>query len=106
MKTFNRQEFYDFSKAVNLGNKVFLFKIINSTNDHASLFEDRALKLKKDDVFFKKLNGTVIISEVQSRGRGRNYKKWFSPSGGLWFTLILFLKIKAVDVEKINIIMA
>ncbi|HEY5501417.1 MAG TPA: biotin--[acetyl-CoA-carboxylase] ligase, partial [Candidatus Humimicrobiaceae bacterium] len=89
-----------------MGKKLFCFKIINSTNDHASQLEDRVLKLKKDDNFLKKLNGTVIISEIQSSGRGRNYKKWFSPSGGLWFTLILFLKIKAVDVEKINIIMA
>lgn len=106
MKTFNRQKFYDFCNAANLGKKIFCFKIINSTNDHASQLENRALKLKKGDIFFKKLNGTVIISEIQSSGRGRNYKKWFSPSGGLWFTLILFLKIKAVDVEKINIIMA
>jgi len=106
MTTFNREKFYDFSKSVNLGKKIFCFKIINSTNDHADSLEKRALKLKKDDVFFKKLNGTVIISEVQSSGRGRNYKKWFSPSGGLWFTLILFLKIKPAEVEKINIIMA
>jgi len=106
MKTFNRQKFYNFCNAANLGKKLFCFKIINSTNDHASQLEDRVLKLKKDDNFLKKLNGTVIISEIQSSGRGRNYKKWFSPSGGLWFTLILFLKIKAVDVEKINIIMA
>ena len=106
MKTFNRHKFYNFCNAANLGKKLFCFKIINSTNDHASQLEDRVLKLKKDDNFLKKLNGTVIISEIQSSGRGRNYKKWFSPSGGLWFTLILFLKIKAVDVEKINIIMA
>ena len=106
MKTFNRQKFYNFCNAANLEKKLFCFKIINSTNDHASQLEDRVLKLKKDDNFLKKLNGTVIISEIQSSGRGRNYKKWFSPSGGLWFTLILFLKIKAVDVEKINIIMA
>ena len=106
MKTFNRQKFYNFCNAANLGKKLFCFKIINSTNDHASQLEDRVLKLKKDDNFLKKLNGAVIISEIQSSGRGRNYKKWFSPSGGLWFTLILFLKIKAVDVEKINIIMA
>jgi BirA family transcriptional regulator, biotin operon repressor / biotin---[acetyl-CoA-carboxylase] ligase len=106
METFNKHKFYDFCNAINLGKKIFCFKIINSTNDHASLLENRAFKLKKDEIFFKKLNGTVIISEVQRAGRGRNYKKWFSPSGGLWFTLILFLKIKAADVEKINIIMA
>jgi len=106
MKIFNKQKFHDYCKAGNLGKKIFCFKIINSTNDHACLLEDRALKLNKHESFFKKLNGTVIISEVQSSGRGRSYKKWFSPSGGLWFTLILFLKIRAIDVEKINIIMA
>lgn len=106
MKIFNKQKFYDFCRTGNLGKKIFCFKTINSTNDHACLFEDRALKLNKNEFFFNKLNGTVIISEIQSSGRGSSYKKWFSPSGGLWFTLILFLKIKAVDVEKINIIMA
>jgi BirA family transcriptional regulator, biotin operon repressor / biotin---[acetyl-CoA-carboxylase] ligase len=106
METFNRQKFYNFCNASNLGKKIFCFKIIKSTNDHASLFEKRAFNLSKDNIFFKKLNGTVFISEVQSAGRGSNYKKWFSPPGGLWFTLALFLKIKAADVEKINIIMA
>jgi BirA family biotin operon repressor/biotin-[acetyl-CoA-carboxylase] ligase len=106
MKIFNKQKFYSFYRTGNLGKKIFCFKTINSTNDHACLFEDRALKLNKNEFFFNKLNGAVIISEIQSSGRGRSYKKWFSPPGGLWFTLILFLKIKAVDVEKINIIMA
>ena len=106
MDNFNRQKFYDFCNAENFGKKLFCFKIIDSTNAHASLLEGRALRLNKEESFFKKLSGTVIISEIQSSGRGSNYKKWFSPSGGLWFTLILFLKIKATDVEKINIIMA
>ena len=106
MKIFNKQKFYNFSKTSGLGKKVFCFETISSTNDYAVRLEDRALKLNDDETFLKKLNGTVIISEIQTGGRGRNYKKWFSPSGGLWFTLILFLKIKAYDVEKVNIIMA
>lgn len=105
-KIFNKQKFHELCNTDSLGKKIFCFESINSTNDRASLFEDKALKLNKDDSFFNRLNGTVIISEIQTSGRGRSYKKWFSPSGGLWFTLILFLKINAWEVEKMNLIMA
>lgn len=52
MKIFNKQKFYDFCRTGNLGKKIFCFKTINSTNDHACLFEDRALKLNKNEFFF------------------------------------------------------
>lgn len=33
--------------------------------------------------------GALIISEVQTGGRGRQERTWFSPRGGLWFSLVL-----------------
>ncbi len=33
--------------------------------------------------------GAVVVAEVQTRGRGRWGRNWFSPSGGLYFSLIL-----------------
>ncbi|MEO0293679.1 MAG: biotin--[acetyl-CoA-carboxylase] ligase [candidate division WOR-3 bacterium] len=30
-----------------------------------------------------------VIAEVQTQGKGRNGKSWFSPKGGLWFSVIL-----------------
>ncbi|MFW5985684.1 MAG: biotin--[acetyl-CoA-carboxylase] ligase [Halanaerobiaceae bacterium] len=34
--------------------------------------------------------GTMVLAEKQSSGRGRRGKEWFSPGGtGLWFSLIL-----------------
>lgn len=30
-----------------------------------------------------------LIAKVQTSGKGRNGKNWFSPSGGLWFSLLL-----------------
>ncbi len=33
--------------------------------------------------------GTLIIASSQKEGRGRWGKEWFSPKGGLWFSLIL-----------------
>ena len=106
MENFNKQKFLYLCKARFIGKKLICFKTVNSTNDYASRLEDKALKLNKPGDFFEKFNGTVIISETQSGGHGRNYKKWYSPSGGLWFTLILLSKIKAADVEKVNLIMA
>jgi len=31
----------------------------------------------------------VIIARKQRRGRGRSEREWFSPVGGLWFSLVL-----------------
>lgn len=39
------------------------------------------------------LNGcperTLVVSEVQTAGRGRMGREWASPSGGLWFSFVL-----------------
>jgi len=34
--------------------------------------------------------GTVIIAEEQTEGKGRKGRKWFSPPGGLWVSIILY----------------
>ena len=33
--------------------------------------------------------GTLIICESMSKGRGRLGRRWIAPKGGLWFTLVL-----------------
>lgn len=30
-----------------------------------------------------------VIAKIQTRGKGRGSNKWFSPSGGLWLTLMI-----------------
>ncbi len=35
------------------------------------------------------VDGTIIITERQLKGRGRMGKEWYSPQGGIWFSVIL-----------------
>lgn len=98
---------------------IIYFKTIDSTNNYANLIEKKFLEcsgaanlanlinLEK----IKDLNGTLIISEEQTSGRGRGKNTWTSNKGGLWFTLILKISKKVNNeiknnVNLINLIMA
>lgn len=65
-----------------LGKKFYYFEEVDSTNHIAK-------ELAKEGV----TEGTVVISETQKTGRGRLDRKWISPSGGLWFSIILRPKV-------------
>ncbi|MCK5030507.1 MAG: biotin--[acetyl-CoA-carboxylase] ligase [Thermoplasmatales archaeon] len=62
-----------------IGKDIYYFKSLASTN----LF---AKKLVKDGVE----EGAIVVSDVQSGGRGRKSRNWFSPEGGLWFSIVLY----------------
>jgi BirA family biotin operon repressor/biotin-[acetyl-CoA-carboxylase] ligase len=51
-------------------------------------------------------NGAVVISETQTNGRGRFDRKWFSPAGGIWMTIILQPDLKMQDLSKITLLTA
>lgn len=46
-------------------------------------------------------DGTVIVAEIQTCGRGRLNRKWISPNGGLWFSIILRPSAKPSDASKL-----
>jgi len=52
--------------------------------------------LPSTNVFCKKLvkdgtpEGTVVVADVQTSGRGRKDRSWLSPEGGLWFSVVLY----------------
>lgn len=50
--------------------------------------------------------GSIVITERQVSGRGRFRRKWSSPVGGIYFSLILRPEILPQEVGKINIIAA
>ncbi|MBY7024874.1 MULTISPECIES: biotin--[acetyl-CoA-carboxylase] ligase [Clostridium] len=51
-------------------------------------------------------NGTLIIAEKQTLGKGRFDRKWTSPSSGIWMSLILKPNIPPSEASKITQIAA
>jgi BirA family biotin operon repressor/biotin-[acetyl-CoA-carboxylase] ligase len=83
------------SKTKVIGQKIHYFTEVTSTNDVAK--ELAALRAKE---------GTIVIAEVQTCGRGRLGRDWLSPKGGVWFSIILRPEVKAKDVFKITFLTA
>jgi len=77
--------FLDMDKKTNnlktkiIGKKIYYFDKIQSTNLYAKQLIDEKIE-----------DGTVVIADVQTGGRGRKNRTWLSPSGGLWFSVILY----------------
>jgi BirA family biotin operon repressor/biotin-[acetyl-CoA-carboxylase] ligase len=47
------------------------------------------------------LEGVVAVAETQTGGRGRLGRKWFSPKGGVWFSVLLKPRTKAAETAKL-----
>ena len=50
--------------------------------------------------------GTVVISEAQTLGRGRLGREWASPKGGIWFSIILRPEVHPKDASKLTFVAA
>ena len=64
-----------------LGQQAYYFDSIDST-------QSQAMKMINES----KKEGTIIIAEKQTGGRGRTGRQWISPKGGIWFSIILHPK--------------
>ncbi len=57
--------------------KISHFNSLTSTQDKAKEFAKKGL------------SGVIIISNIQTKGRGRFKRKWHSSKGGLWMSIVL-----------------
>jgi len=61
-----------------IGRKLIAYDRIGSTNDAAWDYAADGVD-----------EGFVVLAEEQTRGRGRMGRKWYSPRGGLWMSIVL-----------------
>lgn len=74
------------------GKKIYWYPRLESTMKVASSLAEKG-----------EAEGTIVIAEEQTQGEGRGGHYWFSPSEGLWFSLILRPCISASLVPRLNI---
>lgn len=76
-----------------IGRPLHVHKTLPSTQDLArSLAEGGAPE------------GTVVVAEVQTAGRGRMGRVWVSPAGGLWMSVILRPIAAPDEVPKVGLV--
>lgn len=75
------------------GRKIQYFRSVSSTNLIA-----RELAREGED------EGTLVVAEEQTQGRGRLGRNWISPSGtGIWMSLVLRPAIAPVDAPRLTL---
>ena len=75
-----------------LEQRIHYFPEIGSTMDAARELAKKGAK-----------EGTIVIAEAQTHGRGRLSRQWLSPRGGIYFTLILRPRISPAYAPRINL---
>ena len=78
-----------------IGSAFVCFDNVKSTNDEA-----KALARKGA------VNGTVVVSEAQSVGKGRMERSFFCPEGGIWFSVILRPDFLPMEAPKCTLLAA
>ncbi len=79
-----------------IGNKIHYFDTIDSTNTYAKKLAEAEFN-----------EGTVIIAEQQTAGRGRLGRNWISPAGkGIWMSILLKPTLEPKDAAKITLLTA
>jgi BirA family biotin operon repressor/biotin-[acetyl-CoA-carboxylase] ligase len=75
--------------------QVQLFEVLPSTNEYLKELARSGAP-----------EGTVVIAWEQTQGKGRLGRRWLSPKGGAWFSLLLRPPIPAEQAGCIAILIA
>jgi len=59
-----------------IGERIIEVAVLPSTNDYMK------------EMWHKLSHGTVVVAATQTKGRGRFGRVWYSPEGGLWFSVL------------------
>lgn len=91
----DKNELLSLLKTSIIGKNIIYFDDIDSTNLKGKELAQNHIE-----------DGSLIISEKQNLGNGRFNRKWVSPKGGLWFSLVLRPNLPPTEAPKITQIAA
>ncbi len=88
------QEIYPLLSTSIIGKQIYHFDRVTSTNERLKELADQG-----------KPEGTVVIAEQQTAGKGRLGRSWFSPPGaGIWCSVLLRPDILPPDASKLTLL--
>jgi len=76
-----------------LGRTILFSREVGSTNQWA-----------KELAMYGADEGTIVTAETQTEGRGRFGREWISPTGGLWFSVILRPNSRPAEIVKLTFV--
>ena len=74
------------------GKNLYVYREVSSTNTIAKFLSLNGVE-----------NGSVILSETQTSGRGRSGKQWESPLGGIWLSIVLNPQVNHSQIPLITL---
>ena len=95
MKLIELEKIMEQLKTDFIGQEIKYFAEATSTNDVAKELAAKGVK-----------EGTIVLAETQTQGRGRLGRRWLSPEGGIWLSVILRPKIPAKDFYQLTFMAA
>ena len=75
-----------------IGKKILFFEEVDSTNNKAK------------QIALEEKEGTVVISEMQTSGRGRRGREWYSPKGGIYVSFILKPNVSPEKASQLTLV--
>ncbi len=75
------------------GKEIYHYFCLESTNKVAYLLAKKGAE-----------EGTLVVADEQTQGEGRGDHYWYSPQGGLWFSLILRPRMVSSEVPRLSIL--
>ena len=86
-------EIQDGLKTKFIGKDIRYYKEVDSTNEQAKKLAAKGIK-----------EGTVLVAEKQTKGKGRLGRPWVSPPGGIWMSVILKPKFAPAEAPLVNMV--
>ena len=76
-----------------IGHDIHYFNEVDSTNEVAKYLAEEGAE-----------EGTLVVAEIQNRGKGRRGKTWISPPGGVWMSVILRPNIPPYQASQLTLV--